>query len=160
MGSRILGALAMIIGLAGVAAAAYGALIQPRTVKQAMEIMPGGIPQFNFIEWRSHWWMWSAAIGATSLCWLYGGTSIFLGRAGGYLYIAFATAGLAIFPWALKLNGGKLYSYEHADIPETVIYLSIAACAFITFFSTRRKYLTIGSSDRGASSSVGQGEGR
>jgi hypothetical protein len=46
-----------------------------------------------------------------------------------------ATAGLAIFPWVLKLNGGKLYSYERASIPETAFLLAITTGAIIVFFN-------------------------
>ncbi len=47
-------------------------------------------------------------------------------------------AGLGAFPWVLKLNGGKLYLFERANLTESLVFLAIAASAMAAFLVARR----------------------
>jgi hypothetical protein len=138
MRSRIIGVLAMIIGIAGIGISVYGAVVHPRIVERAIALIPGGVPGFDVARWEAHWRTWCVAIAAASACSLLGGAYIFRKRAEGYLYIVCATAGLATFPWVQNLVGGKLHLFERASIAETLVLLAITISAVVAFLMARR----------------------
>jgi hypothetical protein len=138
MHSRLIGVFAAIVGIVGIAVSMYGGMVHPGIAERAIAAIPGGVPGFDLSQWKAHWWTWCVVIGMASVCWVLGGALILCKRAGGYVYVACATAGRATFPWALRLYGGKLFMFERASIPETLILLGVAAAAAVAFLMTRR----------------------
>jgi len=103
--SRIIGALAMTIGIAGIGISVYAAVVHPRIVERAIEMIPGGVPGVDIARWKARWLTWCVVIAAASIFSLLGGTHIFRKHAKGYLYVMYATASLAAF--LLGLCPGK-----------------------------------------------------
>ena len=127
MSSRTIGLSFVVIGVLFLAAAIYGASLSEHLGMSA----PAS-------DWSKRWLLSSGFIGVAGVVTSGGGVALALGRWWGLLFIAAATALLALYPWLLQLLFDVLYGFEEPNLLETAFFVLATVILVVMFLRKAR----------------------
>jgi hypothetical protein len=104
---RVLGTVAALLGLGGIAICAYALMQLPE-----MMALVRGVPQIDALDWKQHWLISTFAIGFEGVVMLVGGGYILARKRLGYAIAAAALVGLVLFDVLLHATGYVRYVFE------------------------------------------------
>jgi hypothetical protein len=136
---RITGTISALIGATLIGLGIYGIYLA-RPVAEALvwESSRGGCC-LSAGDWATHWSGSGAIIVGIGAFLLVGGSAWALARLCGLFAISLGALVAATYPWVLEVTGRARYSFEHAHIVETTVYLAIACATVFAFIAYRRR---------------------
>jgi len=130
---RGLGAIAFLLGLSAIAVCAYSVKQAPEMTALLVALAPKADPQ----DWKQHWLMESLATGSAGVVMLGGGVYLLARRAVGYVIVAGAFVGFALYGVLQRLMGDAKYAFEGSGDWDTVVMLGLAMGALIAYKRSR-----------------------
>jgi len=126
---RLLGVIAVLLGVAGIALCVYALIEMPKLAVR--------VPSSDSGTWKLHWLASYLATGTAALLLVIGGRYILLSKRFGYLLVAAGSIGLASFPWLIEASGSARYAFERPSIWETAVLLALAVAALLGYARAR-----------------------
>jgi hypothetical protein len=132
MWARVIGIAILVLGAALAALGINGAVHGTSLAVFSNSLADfAGVRGFDAAVWRLHWTLCSAAVGCIGSLIAIGGIAVSFRRRWGFLLLAAALVLSAVAPWFLQALGWVRYSFERANLTETVVLALLAFVAWL-----------------------------
>jgi len=134
---RVIGVLALVVGLAAFVLSCYGLFEGPDFSRNLASWWKTQGVFLDSSHFQFRWMIAMAIYGGTGIVLGGGGVALLLGRRWGLLVISVVAIVTSVYPWILQVLGLTRYGFESAGAGDTVALIAVASAAAAIYVWSR-----------------------